>query len=138
VFALGDCARVPNAATPESPDPPTCQHALRQARRLSKTLRGQHKPYRYRSLGGGATLGRDKGIASVFGLKVRGLLGSAIIRAYHVHQVPLFSRRLRVLTDGAIAMLFRRDITELGTTKRPAWAGVVNRARSAMDDPFCR
>jgi NADH dehydrogenase len=124
VFALGDCARVPNAATPESPDPPTCQHALRQARRLSKTLRGQHKPYRYRSLGGGATLGRDKGIASVFGLKVRGLLGSAIIRAYHVHQVPLFSRRLRVLTDGTIAMLFRRDITELGTTKRPAWAAV--------------
>lgn len=32
VWALGDCARVPNAATPQRPDPPTCQHALRQAR----------------------------------------------------------------------------------------------------------
>ena len=127
VFALGDCARVPNAATPETPDPPTCQHALRQARRLSKTLRGAGKPYRYRSLGGGATLGRDKGIASVFGLKVRGLLGAAIIRAYHVHQVPLFSRRLRVLADGTIAMLFRRDITELGMTERPAWAASASR-----------
>jgi hypothetical protein len=58
----------------------------------------------------------------VFGLKVRGLLGSAIIRAYHIHQVPLLSRRLRVLADGTIAMLFRRDITELGLSKRPAWA----------------
>jgi NADH dehydrogenase len=124
VYALGDCARVPNEATPESPDPPTCQHALRQARRLSKTLRGASKPYRYRSLGGGATLGRDKGIANVFGLKVRGLLGSAVIRAYHVHQVPLFSRRLRVLADGMIATLFRRDATELGMTERPAWAEV--------------
>src|SRR5919198_696572 len=30
VWALGDCTRVPNRATPEHPDPPTSQHALRQ------------------------------------------------------------------------------------------------------------
>jgi NADH dehydrogenase len=124
VFAIGDCARVPNAATPQTPDPPTCQHALRQARRLSKTLRGAAKPYRYRSLGGGATLGNDKGIASVFGMRFRGLLASAIIRAYHVHQLPLLSRRARVLADGALARFVRRDITELGLTRRPAWAEV--------------
>jgi NADH dehydrogenase len=113
VWALGDCARVPNLATPERPDPPTCQHALRQARRLAKTMRGKTKPYRYRSLGQGATLGRDKGIASVFGIKVRGLLGSAIIRAYHLHQVPLASRRLRVLADGIVAVRSGRVIAEL-------------------------
>jgi NADH dehydrogenase len=122
VFAIGDCARVPNMATPDVPDPPTCQHALRQARRLGKSLRGRSKPYRYRSLGGGATLGRDKGIASVFGLKLRGVLGAAIIRAYHVHQMPLLSRRLRVLTDATIALLFRRDIAELDTAELPARA----------------
>ena len=38
VWALGDCARVPNTRS-ELPDPPTCQHALRQARRLAKNLR---------------------------------------------------------------------------------------------------
>src|SRR5207247_7955903 len=38
VWALGDCARVPNLATPDHPDPPTCQHALRQARRLARNL----------------------------------------------------------------------------------------------------
>jgi NADH:quinone reductase (non-electrogenic) len=124
MFALGDCARVPNPATPERPDPPTCQHALRQARRLSKTLRGRAKPYRYRSLGGGATLGRDKGIANVFGLKLRGVLGAAIIRAYHLQQVPLLSRRMRVLADGMLARFVRRDIAELGLSQRPAWAQV--------------
>src|SRR3954447_21927291 len=31
VWSLGDGARVQNAATPERPDPPTSQHALRQA-----------------------------------------------------------------------------------------------------------
>jgi NADH:ubiquinone reductase (H+-translocating) len=119
VYAIGDCARVPNEATPETPDPPTCQHALRQARRLSKTLRGRGKPYKFKSLGGGATLGRDKGIASVFGLKFRGLIAAAIIRAYHVHQVPLASRRLRVLTDGVLSHLFSRDIAELGGAELP-------------------
>jgi NADH:ubiquinone reductase (H+-translocating) len=54
VWALGDCARVPNAATPDVFDPPTCQHALRQARRLVNTLKGRPKTYHYRSLGAGA------------------------------------------------------------------------------------
>jgi NADH:ubiquinone reductase (H+-translocating) len=129
VFAIGDCARVPNEATPERPDPPTCQHALRQARRLSKSLRGRPKPYRYRSLGGGATLGRAKGIASVFGLKLRGVLGAAVIRAYHVHQVPLLSRRLRVLADGAVSLLCRRDIAELGGAEPPR-PGIVAHGHS--------
>ena len=40
VWALGDCAAVPNAKTPGVVDPPTCQHALRQARRLAKNLTG--------------------------------------------------------------------------------------------------
>jgi NADH dehydrogenase len=113
VWALGDCARVPNAATPDQPDPPTCQHALRQARRLAKTLQGRPKPYRYRSLGQGATLGRDKGIAAVFGMNVRGFFGGVITRIYHLHQVPLFSRRLRVLADGMLSSFFRRDIAEM-------------------------
>jgi NADH dehydrogenase len=113
VFALGDCARVPNLATPDRFDPPTCQHALRQARRLAKTLKGRPKAYRYRSLGAGATLGRDKGIANVFGLRVRGFAGSFVTRAYHLHQVPLFSRRIRVFADGMLAAFFRRDIAEL-------------------------
>jgi NADH dehydrogenase len=123
VWALGDCARVPNEATPDQPDPPTCQHALRQARRLAKTLKGSPKPYRYRSLGAGATLGRDKGIANVFGLRVRGFAGSCVTRLYHLHQVPLFSRRIRVFADGMLSAFFRRDIAELGTlevAKRPA------------------
>ena len=43
VWALGDGARVPNEATPGSFDPPTCQHALRQARRLAKNLTGERE-----------------------------------------------------------------------------------------------
>jgi len=123
LWALGDCARVPNERTPGQPDPPTSQHALRQARRLAKNLRGTVKPYRYKTLGQVATLGRYKGIALVFGLPLRGFIGWFVTRSYHLYQLPLFSRKLRVVTDWTTALLFRRDIAELGMLGHPRRLG---------------
>jgi NADH:ubiquinone reductase (H+-translocating) len=123
VWALGDGARVPNAATPDHPDPPTCQHALRQARRLTKNLTGSPRPYRYRMLGQVATLGRHKGIADVFGLPLRGFLGWFVCRTYHLYQLPLLTRKLRVVSDWTVALFFRRDIAELGMLGHPAPLG---------------
>lgn len=120
VWALGDGARVPNEATPGEPDPPTCQHALRQARRLAKNLKGDSKPYRYRMLGQVATLGRYKGIADVLGVRLRGFLGWFVTRTYHLFQLPLVSRKLRVVTDWTVALFFRRDIAELSMLGKPA------------------
>jgi NADH dehydrogenase len=119
VWALGDGARVPNAATLGQPDPPTCQHALRQARRLARNLRGERKPYRYRMLGQVATLGRHKGIADVLGLRLRGFPGWFVTRTYHLYQLPLLSRKLRVVTDWTVALFFRRDIAELSMLGHP-------------------
>jgi len=123
LWALGDCARVPNERTPGRPDPPTSQHALRQARRLAKNLRGDVKPYRYRTLGQVATLGRYKGIALVFGLPLRGFIGWFVTRTYHLYQLPLLSRKLRVVADWTVALLFRRDIAELGMLGHPRGLG---------------
>jgi NADH dehydrogenase len=114
VWSLGDCARVPNAATPGRFDPPTCQHALRQARRLAKNLLGDVQPYRYRMLGQVATLGRYKGIADVLGLRLSGFPGWFVTRSYHLYQLPLLTRKLRVVTDWTVALVFRRDVVELG------------------------
>jgi NADH dehydrogenase len=118
IWALGDCARVPNRASSE-PDPPTCQHALRQARRLAKNLAGDREPYAYRMLGQVATLGRYKGIADVLGLRLRGFVGWFVTRSYHLYQLPLTQRRLRVVVDWTVALLFRRDIVELGMLGHP-------------------
>ena len=119
VWALGDAAAVPNGATPGEVDPPTQQHALRQARRLAKNLAGEPKPYRYRMLGQAATLGRYKGIADVLGLRFRGFLGWFITRTYHLYQLPLFSRKLRVVADWTTSLFFRRDIAELSSLGHP-------------------
>ena len=123
VWALGDCARVRNAATPDEQDPPTSKHALRQARRLARNLRGGAKPYRYRMLGQVATLGRHKGIADVLGFRMRGFPGWFVTRTYHLYQLPLLSRKLRVVVDWTVALFFRRDIAELSMLGHPRRLG---------------
>jgi NADH:ubiquinone reductase (H+-translocating) len=119
VWALGDGARVPNLATPGRYDPPTCQHALRQARRVVRNLHGERKPYRYRMLGQVATLGRYKGIAQIPGALLRGFPGWFVTRTYHLYQLPLVTRKLRVVVDWTASLFFRRDIAELGTLGHP-------------------
>jgi NADH:quinone reductase (non-electrogenic) len=118
-WALGDGARVPNLATFGVYDPPTCQHALRQARRLVKNLSDEKKPYRYRMLGQVATLGRYKGIAQVPGFLLRGFPGWFVTRTYHLYQLPLVTRKLRVVVDWTTALFFRRDIAELSMLGHP-------------------
>jgi NADH dehydrogenase len=125
VWALGDVAAVPNAATPGRFDPPTCQHALRQARRLARNLLAERRgrplrPYRYRMLGQVATLGRHKGVAELFGvIRLRGFAGWWVTRTYHLYQLPLASRKLRVVTDWTVGLFFRRDVAELGSLGQP-------------------
>lgn len=123
VWALGDAARTPNEATPDHPDPPTSQHALRQARRLARNLLGNPRRYRYRMLGQVATLGRYKGIADILGLRLRGFPAWWVTRTYHLYQLPLPSRKLRVVTDWTVSLLFRRDIAELSLLAHPHKVG---------------
>jgi NADH dehydrogenase len=114
---------VPNTRTPGRFDPPTCQHALRQARRLAKNLHGQPRPYGYRMLGQVATLGRYKGIAEVLGTRLSGFPGWFVARTYHLYALPLASRKLRVVTDWTTSLFFRRDIAELSTLGHPRKLG---------------
>jgi len=113
VWALGDGAAVPNAATPGATDPATCQHALRQARQLTRNLGGAPRPYRYRTRGQMATLGSRHGIATAGAMRFRGLPGWLIARGYHLLQLPFVSRRTRVLADWASAAVFHRDVVEV-------------------------
>jgi NADH dehydrogenase len=123
VWALGDCAAVPNTKTPGAVDPPTSQHSLRQARRLAKNLAGDPQPYGYRMLGQVATLGRFKGIAEIPGLHLWGFPGWFVTRTYHLYQLPLFTRKLRVVVDWTVALFFRRDVVELSMLGHPRGLG---------------
>jgi NADH:ubiquinone reductase (H+-translocating) len=135
VWAAGDCAAVPDPYA-GGISPPTAQHALRQARRLGRNIkrtleRREPKPFRYRSRGALVSLGRYRGVARVFGIRVRGSLAWFLHRSYHVLMLPTFNRKVRVMADWTLALFFRRDIVQLGSLQDPRRAF----AEAAEADP---
>jgi len=122
-WAAGDCAAVPDLDAGGS-NPPTAQHALRQARRLAGNLtahlRGQPlREFRYKNMGGLASLGRYKGVAKVLSLKLRGFPAWLLHRSYHLLMIPTFNRKVRIVLDWTVALFFRRDVVQLGSLQRP-------------------
>ena len=122
-WTAGDCAAVPDVIK-GGICPPTAQHALRQARRLAKNLiarvRGEElHVFRYRNLGGLASLGRHKGVASILGLRVRGMPAWFIARTYHLLMIPTVGRKVRIALDWTIALFFKRDAVQLASLQTP-------------------
>jgi NADH dehydrogenase len=124
VWAIGDCAAVPDAARPGSPSPPTAQHAIRQgrlvARNLAATLSGGRvRPFRYRTKGVVAELGHNKAVALTLGVRWHGFPAWLIARTYHLLLMPGFGRKLRLLADWNVALLFGRDVSSPGRLGSP-------------------
>jgi NADH dehydrogenase len=117
VWAVGDCALVPNAYD-GAMSPPTAQFAVRQgcqlAANLCRLLGGRAtKPFHHRPLGSMAALGHMKGVASVFGLSLSGLPAWLLWRAYYLSQMPTLGRRVRIFVEWTWGMFFPADITHL-------------------------
>jgi NADH dehydrogenase len=124
VWAIGDCAAVPDAYHPGQPCPPTAQHAIRQgrlvARNVAATLAGgTARPFRYRTKGVVAELGRNEAVAITLGVRWRGFPAWLIARTYHLLLMPGLGRRLRLLTDWNVALLFGRDASSPGRLGSP-------------------
>jgi NADH dehydrogenase len=122
-WAAGDCSAVPDLDLGGT-NPPTAQHALRQARRLARnlaaTIRGNDlREYRYKNKGGLVSLGRYKGVARVMGIQLRGFPAWFLHRTYHVAMIPTINRKVRVLVDWTVALFFKRDIVQLGSLSEP-------------------
>ncbi len=119
VWAIGDCAAVPDPARPAHACPPTAQHAIRQGRlaaaNIAATLEGgPPRPFRYRTAGMVAELGHNKAVAITLGLRWRGLAAWLIARTYHLLLMPGLGRKLRLLVDWNVALLFGRDVSSPG------------------------
>ena len=122
-WTAGDCAGVPDLANGGF-CAPTAQHAVRQARRLGKNLAahvagGELTAYRHKNVGSVASLGLYKGVAEVYGIRLRGFPAWFMHRTYHVSRVPTLNRKVRVLLDWTTALFFRREVVSLGALHRP-------------------
>jgi NADH:ubiquinone reductase (H+-translocating) len=125
-WAAGDAAAVPDV-TSEEPGKecaPNAQHAVRQAKVLAEnvaaSLRGQPlKEYAHAYVGSVASLGLHKGVAHVYGRKLKGYPAWFMHRAYHLSRVPTFNRKARVLAEWTLSGLFKREIVSLGSLEHP-------------------
>jgi NADH dehydrogenase len=124
VWAIGDCAAVPDASRPGHSCPPTAQHAIRQgrlvARNVAATLAGaEARPFRYRTKGVVAELGNRQAVALTLGIRWRGMPAWLIARTYHLLLMPGLGRRLRLLVDWNVALAFGRDASSPGRLGSP-------------------
>ena len=124
VWAIGDCAAVPDAFRPGQPCPPTAQHAIRQGRLVARNLAatlggGRVRPFRYRTKGVVVELGRNQAVALTLGIRWRGLPAWLIARTYHLLLMPGAGRKLRLLVDWNVALLFGRDSSSPGRLGSP-------------------
>ena len=124
-FAAGDCAAVPDlTGGPGATCAPNAQHAVRQAKVLADnvlaTMRGEPlEDYEHKYVGSVASLGLHKGVAQVYGIKLKGWLAWFMHRTYHVSRVPTLNRKFRVIADWTLALFFRRDVVSLGRLADP-------------------
>jgi NADH:ubiquinone reductase (H+-translocating) len=126
VFAAGDCAAVPDLTKndPNALTGPSAQHAVRQAKTLAANVEatvhgGTLRDYRHAYVGSVASLGLYRGVAEVYGIKLRGPVAWFMHRTYHLSRMPTFNRKVRVLADWTGALLFRREIVSLGQLQQP-------------------
>lgn len=122
VFALGDCAAVPDLTRPGEITPPTAQHAVRQgktaARNVAASLgRGRRRLYRHNDLGLVVDLGGKEAAAKPLGVELSGVVGKAVTRAYHLYALPSTPQRVRVGLDWILDAVLPRPLVRLGIGK---------------------
>ncbi len=127
-FSAGDIAAVPDLSKkdPDALCGPSAQHAVRQAKVLAdnlvRTINGQSlKDYKHHYAGSVASLGLYRGVAELFGVKVRGPLAWFIHRTYHLSRVPTLNRKVRVLADWTAALFFPREVVSMGQLQMPKY-----------------
>lgn len=140
VFAIGDCAAIPNVADPAGRAfAPTAQNAVREARQLARNLLaridgGPMRPFAYRPLGTLASIGRRTGVGTVLGVNVHGWIGWVIWRGYYWSRVPGFNRKVHVALDWLLTAAFGADPVQLKVEDARSAMGSTGRRRPPHTD----
>jgi NADH dehydrogenase len=120
VWSLGDCAYVPDILNPGSHFPPTAQHAIREAPVVADNIVAQlqgrpPRPFRFKTLGMLATIGRRAGVAEILGFRFSGIVAWLLWRSIYLGKLPGLQKKIRVAMDWALDLVFSKDIVQLPT-----------------------
>ncbi|MGH9966507.1 MAG: NAD(P)/FAD-dependent oxidoreductase [Pyrinomonadaceae bacterium] len=123
VWALGDCAAVPDPASGK-PCPPTAQHALRQGKIAAHNILvaihgGSRKGFKFKTIGALATIGRRTGVARIMGIHFSGFIAWWMWRTIYLSKLPRFEKKVRVALDWTLDLLFSKDLVQFMDVTSP-------------------
>jgi hypothetical protein len=116
VYALGDCASIPNPHTGK-PYPPTAQHAIRQGKVAAKNVvysierKRKKQMFDYKTKGMMTEIGKRTGVAELFGFKIHGLIAWWLWRTFYLANLPTIKKKLKVMGDWTMDLVFRSDVS---------------------------
>ena len=124
VWALGDCAAVPNAFDGNI-SPTLAQFATRQARRLARNLTAviagrEPQPFRYRPEGLFAAIGHRNAVGQAFGIRVSGFPAWVLWHGIYWAKMPTVGRKIQIAFDWTWDLFFPRDLVELSMERTKA------------------
>jgi NADH dehydrogenase len=124
VWALGDCAMIPDPLT-GGHHPATGQHAFRQAKLVAHnvmaSLRGEAPtPFRFKTIGQLAAIGRRTGVARILGVNFSGVIAWSLWRAIYLSKLPRIEKKLRVVLDWLLNLVFSKDMVQFQTVRGQA------------------
>jgi NADH dehydrogenase len=135
VWAVGDCAFVPDVSQPGKSHPPTAQHAIREGRvaaqNIALALTGRPpKPFSFKTIGLLASIGRRTGVARIFGFNFSGFFAWWLWRTIYLSKLPGFDKKVRVAFDWTLDLLFRKDVCAVHALE--SRAGIHHREHDRM------
>jgi len=136
VWALGDCAMVPDERG--GYQPPTAQHASREGKVLAsnivRTVRGDAlRPFRFKTLGLLASIGRRTGVARIFGINFSGFIAWWLWRTVYLLKLPRLEKKLRVALDWTLDLFFTKDFVQYLHERSPTIEDVSTAHTSKLE-----
>jgi NADH dehydrogenase len=115
VWAVGDCAFVPDIRNPGKSHPRTAQHAIREgnivAQNIAASLSDRPlKSFSFRTIGLLASIGRRMGAARVLGFNFSGFFAWWMWRTIYLSKLPGLDKKVRVAFDWTLDLLFPKDV----------------------------
>ena len=116
--ASANCAAVINSVDGKV-CPPTAQFAEAQATQLAANIVARltgapTRPFRFRPKGQLSSVGHNKAVAEVFGLKLSGFIAWLMWRGLSLLRIPTLARKTRLFLEWNWAMFFPPDLAYLG------------------------
>ena len=143
LWAVGDCAFVPDMRNPGKSHPPTAQHAMREGKIVAQNIVAALvdrplKSFSFRTIGLLASIGRRMGVARIFGFNFSGFFAWWLWRTVYLSKLPGLDKKIRVAFDWTLDLLFPKDVCAVydlddhGRNFR--WLGQGKKTRRNKDD----